>query len=244
MININFVPEDYVRNNESKRMNLIYIFLFVVVMVALSGSFFTIKYRKKILNDREKVVDNELAQRKEEIKKVQQLQDRRNQMWGRALITAELIEPVSRSLLLASLTNNLPNGVSLLKLNLIQKESNGPSRVGGSTAATKYESLKGKETGAKASDETQSLERGLQTHIDIEGIAPSDLEVASYIERLGNSMLITNVALVESREFEAKNSKSKSSNKFRHFKLTAMLNNNVELTSEDIKLFSVSDSGV
>jgi Tfp pilus assembly protein PilN len=224
------------------RLNLIYIFLFVVVMVALSGSFFTIKYRKKILNDREKVVDNELAQRKEEMKKVQQLQDRRNQMWGRALITAELIEPVSRSLLLASLTNNLPNGVSLLKLNLIQKESKGPSRVGGSTAATKYQSLK--DSVAKASDETQSLERGLQTHIDIEGIAPSDLEVASYIERLGDSMLINNVALVESREFETKNSKSKSSNKFRHFKLTAMLNNNVELTSEDIKLFSASDSGV
>jgi Tfp pilus assembly protein PilN len=240
MININFVPDDYVRNNESKRTNVIYIFLFVVVMVALSGSFFTIKYRKKMLNDREKTVDSELAQRKGEIEKVQQLQDKRNQMWSRALITAELIEPVSKSLLLASLTNNLPNGVSLLKLNLIQKESEDPLRVGASTATTKYQSLKN--SGAKASVETQSLEKGLETHIDIEGIAPSDLEVAAYIERLGNSMLITNVALVESREFEAKNSKSKSPQKFRHFKLTAMLNNNVELTSENIKL--LSDSGV
>ncbi len=240
MININFVPDDYVRNNESKRMNLIYIFLFVVVMVALSGSFFTIKYRKKMLNDREKFIDGELAQRKEEIKKVKQLQDRRNQMWSRALITAELIEPVSKSLLLASLTNNLPNGVSLLKLNLIQKESKGPSRFAASTAATKYQSLK--DSGAKSSVETQSLEKGLETHIDIEGIAPSDLEVAAYIERLGNSLLITNVALIESREFEAKNSKSESSQKFRHFKLTAMLDNNVELTAEDVK--SISDSGV
>ncbi len=239
MININFVPDDYVRNNESKRMNLIYIFLFVVVMVALSGSFFTIKFRKKMLNDREKIVDSELAQREEEIKKVQRLQDRRNQMWNRALLTAELIEPVSKSLLLASLTNNLPSGVSLLKLNLNQKESKGTSRNTSSTA-TKYQSLKA--SGEKASVETQSLEKGLETHIDIEGIAPSDLEVASYIERLGNSLLITNVTLVESREFETKNTKSKSSQKFRHFKLTAMLNTNVELTAEDVKL--ISDSGV
>lgn len=240
MVNINFVPDDYIRSNESKRTNLIYIILFAVVMVALLGSFFTIKYRKKMLNNRERILDSELALRKEEIKKVQQLQDRRNQMWNRALITADLIEPVSKSLLLASLTNNLPNGVSLLKLNLIQKESKGQSQYAASTAATKYQSIK--DSIDEVSIEARSPEKGLETHIDIDGIAPSDLEVAAYIERLGNSELITNVALIESREFEAKNSKSKSSQKFRHFKLTAMLNNNFELKAEDVKL--ISNDGV
>lgn len=232
MININFVPDDYIQNNESRRINLIYIVLFVVVMVALSGSFFTIKYRQRRLNSREKMVDRELAQREEEIEKVKELQEKRNQMWATALTTVELIEPVSKSLLLASLTNNLPDGVSLLRLSLIQKQAQAASGPSSLTVA-KYKSLKA----AKEEDSSGkvSLEESLQTQISIEGIAPSDLEVAAYIERLGNSVLITNVALVESAEFEVKNSKSQSSKKFRRFKLTAMLNKSVELTNDDIK---------
>jgi hypothetical protein len=35
--------------------------------------------------------------------------------------------------------------------------------------------------------------------MDIEGIAPSDLQVAAYIEHLGNSVLLDDVALVESK---------------------------------------------
>ncbi|GAH79391.1 unnamed protein product, partial [marine sediment metagenome] len=43
MLNINFVPDDYIQNNESRRTNLMYLVLFAVVMAALGGSFLTIK---------------------------------------------------------------------------------------------------------------------------------------------------------------------------------------------------------
>lgn len=240
MININFVPDDYIKNNESRRTNLIYIILFVLMMVVLSGTFFSIKIRQKSLDNREKLIDFELNRRKEETQKVELLQNKRNKMWSTALTTVELVDPISKSLLLATLTNNLPNGVSLLRLNLIQKQAQaGLSSV--SSAANKYQNLKEDKT--KQTAYKQSVEQSLITHIDIEGIAPSDIEVAEYIEKLTNSVLFRNVALIESKEFEVKSSESQSSKKIRCFRLTAMLDRNVELTNDDVKK-SLSIGGV
>ena len=37
MLNINFVPDDYVQSNVSRRTNLMYLVLFSVVMAGLGG---------------------------------------------------------------------------------------------------------------------------------------------------------------------------------------------------------------
>jgi hypothetical protein len=60
-------------------------------------------------------------------------------------------------------------------------------------------------------------------------MAPSDLQVAAYIERLGASSLLENVALVESKEHKIEDTT------FREFKLTAMLKRDVQLTKDDVE---------
>ncbi|MHC4573481.1 MAG: PilN domain-containing protein [Planctomycetota bacterium] len=223
MLNINFVPDDYVQSNESRRTNLISLVLFAVVMAALGGAFMTIKIRQRALNAKEKVVNKKLAEAQEAIKQFEELQAKRKDMMKTALTTAELLEPVPRSVLLASLTNNLPGGVSLLRLNLVQKE---PRRVGRVAPTSKYK----KTRATKAADKAQeSPERRLETHIDIEGIAPSDRQVAGYIEFLTSSNLLNSVALVESKEQEV------DEITFRRFKLTAMLRKDVRLSREDVE---------
>lgn len=201
---------------------MICLVLFVPVMVVLVGLFVTIKVRQRVLVTREKLIDAKMAQAHEAIKQFEQLQAKRNAMWKRALTTAELLEPVSRSVLLASLTNNLPAGVSLLHLSAIQKE---PPKSRFQTTS-KYERARTKRTAAARPK--QSREKLLRMHIGIEGIAPSDIEVAAYIERLSSSKLLENVTLVESREHEAEDTT------FRQFKLTAMLKKDIQLTDEDI----------
>ena len=67
--------------------------------------------------------------------------------------TAELIEPVPRSVLLASLTNNLPAGVSLLRLNVVQKES----KLSTAKPAKKYQKARTEKAAAG------SLEKLLET---------------------------------------------------------------------------------
>ena len=61
------------------------------------------------------------------------------------------------------------------------------------------------------------------------GMAPSDLQVAAYIERLSTSSLLENVALIESKEHKL------DTNTFRQFKLTAMLRKNAHLSREDVE---------
>jgi len=224
MLNINFVPDDYTQSNESRRTNLMYLVLFGVVMAALGGSFMTIKLRQRAFGSKGRLLNAKMVRAQEAIDQFEELQRKRKVMMKTALTTAELLEPVPRSVLLASLTNNLPPGVSLLRLKLIQKEPKQVGRVAG--AANKYRQAQVKK--ATGGQGKVSREKLLETHIDIGGIAPSDLQVAAYIERLSSSSLLDNVALVESREYKIEDVT------FRQFKLTAMLRKDAHLSSEDV----------
>ena len=228
MSNINFVPDDYVQSNESRRANLMCLVLFSVVMAALGGTFVTIKIRQRACSAEESLVNAKMARMQEAIQTFEELQAKRKEMMKTALTTAELLEPVPRSVLLASLTNNLPSGASLVKLDVIQKDpAGGTNRRKRSSKSSKYRQANGQGAGG-ASGSKQSAEQRLETHMDIEGMAPSDLQVADYIERLGSSILLDNVALVESVE------KKVDGTPFRHFKLKAMLARQVHLTKEDV----------
>ena len=224
MLNINFVPDDYVQNSESRRTNLIYLVLFLLVMSVLCGSFVSIKLRQRAFATREAEVNRRMSEAKESLKQFEELQTKRKEMIKAALTAAELLEPVQRSVLLASLTNNLPAGVSLLQLGLIQKEPR--TKRLAPPASSKYQKARNKNS---AGDPKISRESRLETHINIEGIAPSDLQVAAYIEQLDKSVLLDNVALVESRERTVKDEAP-----FRQFKLTAMLKKKVHLSKTDI----------
>ena len=224
MSSINFVPDDYIQSNESRRANLMCLVLFSVVMAALGGSSGAIRIRQRACLADEARVNAEMAQKEAFIKQFDDLQTKRREMMRTALTTAELLEPVPRSVLLASLTNNLPPGVSLVRLDMIQKEA--PKSAANQPAKAKYEAAQ--EKGGPEPDAKLSPEKLLETRIEIEGIAPSDLQVAAYIEHLGNSLLLDNVALVESKE------KKIQDTNFRLFKLTAMLSKEVHLTKEDV----------
>ncbi len=227
MSNINFVPDDYVQSNESRRANLMCLVMFGVAMAALGGSFVTIKIRQRACSTEESLVNAKMVKMQEAIQKFEELQAKRKEMMKTALTTAELLEPVPRSVLLASLTNNLPAGVSLVKLGLVQKDPGDGKNNRRRSSKDKYATAKS--AGATAAAQAKrSKEQRLETHMDIEGMAPSDIEVADYIERLGNSILLDNVALIESVE------KKVEDTSYRHFKLKAMLAGEVHLTKEDV----------
>jgi hypothetical protein len=233
MVNINFVPDDYAQSNDSRRTNLIYLILFAVVMTALGGSFVSIKIRQRACRTSEELINARMADIQEGIKQFEELQTKKRDMMKTAVTTMELLEPVPRSILLASLTNNLPPGVSLSEVCLVQKQSKISTAV---AKISKYQAAQAQKTGSqtngsqKGTNESENPERLLETRIDIGGIAPSDLQVASYIEHLSNSSLLDNVALVESKEYIHQD------NTLRQFKLSAMLRKNVQLTEEDVEV--------
>ncbi len=215
MANINFVPDDYIQNTESNRTNFLCVALLIVVMTGLCGSFATIKYRQKACANQEAMVNARMGKLQEAIRQFEDLQAKRKEMMKTALTTAELLEPIPRSVLLASLTNNLPAGTSLSDISMNQQPA-------------KTDSGQGKGHSARKSDK-ESDEKNLQVAIEICGLAPSDLQVASYIERLANCVLLDYVALVESTEHKVKDTT------YRMFKLTAVMLPDVQLTKEDVE---------
>ena len=230
MANINFVPDDYVQGNESRRTNLVFLVLLAVVMTALGGSFAAIKIRQRACTTNERLANARMAEAEEVIEQFEQLQEKRREMMKTALTTAELLEPVPRSVMLAALTNNLPPGVSLLKLDLIQKQVKPDGRA---PTTSKYQAAQARnqasQTQAGQMQQGENPEKLLETQISIAGTAPSDLQVAAYIERLSDSSLLDNVALVESIECRIED------NTFRQFKLTATLRKDVHLTKDNIE---------
>jgi len=227
MLNINFVPDDYIANNDSRKTNLICFILFIALMVCVGAAFAGIRLQQRVLASKEKMVNVKMEQTKESIKQFEQIQAKFKMMSKTALTAVDLLEPVPRSILLASITNNLPRGVSLLKLSLVQKE---PTKA---AATSKYAAQKAQKTAAPT-----SKEKTLETHINIEGVAPSDLQVAAFIKNLIYSDLLDQVALVESKEHKVEDKTS------RQFKLTAMLKNGVSLTIDDIKqIKAISEQG-
>lgn len=242
MVNINFVPDDYIQSNESRRTNLMYLVLLGMMMTAIGLSFITIKIQQRALSAKEQLVNAKMAQVRKKIKQSEKLRAKAKILKETALTVSELLEAVPRSVLLASLTNNLPRGVSLLRLNLIQKEPKKNPAHYRPPAANKYEAAKAQKN-APAQPET-SKEKSLETHIDIEGIAPTDLQVAAYIKQLSNSSLLDKVSLVESKEhnptYRGSNRPIPPNQGLRQFKLTAMLRKEVHLTNEDIKIIANS----
>jgi len=223
MANLNFVPDDYVKNNESSRTNLMYLVLLAITMAGLGGSFVTVKIRQKACQAKETLITSRMDKMQATMAKLDELQIKRTAMMKTALTTAELLEPVPRTILLATLTNNLPVGTSLLNVSLIQKA---PKDTPSSSASTsKFQAA----TSGSNTQTNLSPEQMLETHIQIDGMAPSDLQVAAYIQRLDDSSLMDNVALVETKEYKVED------NIYRQFKLTAMLKKDVHLTREDIE---------
>lgn len=222
MAGINFVPDDYIQQAQTQRSNIFYMVMLLIMMAGLASSFGIIKVRQRACAAQEAVVDAKAQRMRDDIKRFDQLQAKRRDMMKTALITAELIEPVPISVILASLTNELPAGTSLLEVKLSKKELQQPKKdqvKQSSSNNTKKE---------KEPQPTQPL-KDVQTQTDIVGLAPTDLQVAAYIERLAACPLFSSVALTESREYN-----NKEQLKLREFRLKAIMSSDIKITEEDL----------
>jgi Tfp pilus assembly protein PilN len=221
MSNIDFVPDDYVQQRESGRANFIYIVLFAALMGAIGATFSIIKVRQKLVAKELAVVSEQMLAARSQIAQLEEFKTKSKSIMKTAVMTAELLEPVPRSIIIACLTNNLPSGVSLLEFKLEQKDIKPARRP----SASQYKAASASAAAAAAIEKPKPPE----TLITISGIAPSNIEVAGYISRLGSSVLMNNVALVESKEHTVDDVK------FQEFKLQMALKTDVMLTKEDIE---------
>lgn len=232
MATINFVPNDYIQQRQSNRANSLYLMLLVAVLTGIGVTFSVLKMRQRSVQAELGSLTVQLNQAKEQIAVLEELKSKNNTRMKVMMMTATLIEPVPRSILLACLTNNLPGGVSLTALDLKEKEK---PRTAASVSPAQAKAAAGKKTGyQKSTGKTVAAAPAApqepEVNLEIKGLAPSDIEVASYIANLSVSILLDQVQLVQSEEREI------DGIKFREFRLTARLRPNLKLTRKDIEM--------
>lgn len=228
MTTINFVPNDYIQQRQSSRVNFLYLTLLAAILGSIGATFSVIKMRQRSVQSELNDLNVKMTQAKEQIVQLEQLKDRGKTMIKNMVMTADLLEPVPRSVILASLTNSLPSGVSLLEVFLDEKEIK--SAAAKPDTKTQYQSQKKAAPASKTAAAAPAPEVKTTTNvtIEIEGLAPSDIEVAGFIANLSGSLILNNVELVQSKEFD------KDGIKFRQFRLRSLLKSNLTLTKEDI----------
>lgn len=221
MAMINFVPDDYVQQRRASRSNVLYLMLLLAMLGAIGITFGFIKMRQRAVQTELAQLNSRMAEAQQQIAQLEELKTKSQTMMKTMVMTAELLEAVPRSIILASLTNNLPSGVSLLDFGLEEKETQIYKSAAKNTTSSRYSK-------ANATADAGEPQKTVSTNLQIKGIAPSDIQVAGFISRLNDAILFDDVSLVESKEIEIEKIK------YRQFQLKAVIRPDLALTKENI----------
>ncbi len=226
MSKVDFLPEDYMDKKAQQRTNVICLLLFFLVMAGVAFGVVMTEKRQKAMNAREEEVKRRYVKATEDLKQMEVLEQKKEQMMQKATVSASLMEQVPRSLLIALITNDLPSGLSLVEYEL-------KSKVVKSAAAPKSRAVS-RNKRVKKGEVEDSKEEGnsekLDTQLEIEGLAHSDLQVADLIANLNQSSLFSQVNLLFSEEYEEKDVL------LRRFRLMVELHPEAKASASDVEM--------
>ena len=229
MSKVDFMPEDYADKKAQQRTNILCLTLFFVVMSVLAATLAVTEKRQKKMNLREEQVKDKFVQAGEDLKQVQILEQQKKQMMLKARVSASLMETVPRSLLLATVTNNLPTGVSLIAYNLKTKVETAKANSSRLIKSRNKRQTRPKANQASAIPSIPTPEK-VSTSVEIEGLAGNDLQVARFISNLNVSSLFNQVNLIFSEEYEYQDEP------LRRFKIMIILDPDAKASKADVAL--------
>ncbi|KPK77218.1 MAG: hypothetical protein AMJ79_04025 [Phycisphaerae bacterium SM23_30] len=229
MKQVNFLPEDYMDKKAQRRTNIVCLGLFVVVMAGVGGGFVMTERRQRLVDERLSQINKDMRQASQSLQQLKLLEAKREEMMKKASISASLMEPVPRSLLLATVTNDLPVGVSLTEFELKSKDVSQDSD-NLTPQARRVRNKKSQLSNNKAPTTDQELftPKKWETTIEITGLAPTDIQVAQFIAQLHKSKLFQEVNLLYSEEHEVEEEI------IRQFKLMVILDPEVRASEEEV----------
>ncbi len=224
---VNFLPEDYQQRRSQQRTNIVCMILFVLVSGGVGVSVWQTQNHRRVVDAEYAAVGRELQKMQETLKQVEVLEQRKKQMESKAAICAQLVEPVPRSLLLAMITNYLPDGVSLVKYDLKSTPV-----VDKTTAAADKANKKAllKKNAKKDEAPAEAPCPKIKTIIKVTGLAQNDLQVADFITNMNRSNLLGQVNLGVSKEIKVDESI------LRQFELDIVLPAEARASAQDVQL--------
>lgn len=191
---VNLLPDDYLARQAQRRTNLLCLILFAAVMVGVLLAAFVSDRRLQETRQVHEQVNDSYAEAAKLIQQMQELEAVKQQMFKKAKLTAGLLERVPRSYLLAMVTNALPPGGSLKKLDLTTKRH-------GSIVVSRETKTRYGKTAAKRRAEGKRPS-SMNVSIAVIGLAATHGEVAEFYASVARCPLVNRVDLVYSQEKE------------------------------------------
>ena len=205
MINvINFLPNDYMERRGRRCANLICLILGGVAVLGLGLASGLALVNSLSSAAMRAVVEQQYQEASLQIKQLKELEERKAALVHKVELSSDLLERVPRSHLLARLTNYLPQKASLTGVLLKREDVEVPAPQSpaasplGSPADPKDAGAA--KSGKNAKDKPEKVKMKMWT-FRVDGLAPTDVEVAEYISRLCSDSLFREVALQYSEEF-------------------------------------------
>jgi Tfp pilus assembly protein PilN len=211
MQNASFLPEDYIAQTAERRTNLLSVLLFGIVMTAVFGAFLVTNRQWTQVRTEQVRINADTEKAAGEIRKMQELEEKRGQMIEKAELAMTLIEPIPRSVLLALLVNAMPERLSLLEFDLRSEEIKRPKRPA-PTADAKKPAAQAPRVAARGRTKAEAAASGAEKEapkpdpvryligVTMTGVAPSDLEVSRYMNALSSIPILRAVRLEATEE--------------------------------------------
>lgn len=204
-----FLPEAYVRTRTERRANLLGLSLFGVVMLCVVGAFFVTNHRWISVREQRDVIDELYQQQAARIEELKKLEEQRREMIDKAAVTTSIVEMVPRSVLLAVLSRPMPERMTLLELEVSSEKialvkdsaAKAEQAARGVRSIQVATSVPGAAPAPGAEEEKAPIEPERFRHsIRLEGVAPTNEEIAEYIDRLEEGGMFESLELAFIKE--------------------------------------------
>ena len=170
------------------------------MVTGVAGAVLVTEQRRKNLDQRAQQVSNQVAQAEQSLKQLEAVESRRKQVIDKARTSAALIETIPQSLIIAMVTNKLPEGAALIDYQMKTRELQSQIILA-KAQEKKIKPLAKKKAGAEEPPKPLGPPR-IETTLELTGIAWSDMQVAEFVANLNRSPLLENVDLQYAKEHE------------------------------------------
>jgi Tfp pilus assembly protein PilN len=198
---LNFLPDDFLEHRSRCRANIFCAIVGAGSLLAMGAAFAFVLISMLGMAQLRLLVDQQYQEAVSRIDQLKQLEDQRAGLLRKVELSMSLLDRVPRSHLLARLVNYLPKQTSLMLVLMKAEEVEVKASEAARKAAAK--------TGAAADTQTPvGVKRGKSDTVKVkqfvfrvDGLAPTDVQVAEYLSRLSSDPLFRDVDLKFSEEF-------------------------------------------
>jgi Tfp pilus assembly protein PilN len=199
--NGSFLPPEYVKNKSQVRANFFALMLFTLVMAGVIGAFVVNHQRWRKVHAEAEIISALFAEEASKIEQLKGLESQRAELLDRAEVITALIDRVPRSVLMAEIVRELPDGIVLTLVGLEGQRARPPAppadpKARGKAPATRSIAIKGAAAATPAKAEPERVAPPRFTHtVTVEGLSTANEKIADYLGVLKASPLFSDVEL-------------------------------------------------